>query len=82
MAFRLAPDAVVVEITTAGAVGNVSRFYLPGAIYTMFSGIGIRYPDETETQRIRIVPDIEFNPTVQGKDEVLEKAIQLITENK
>jgi C-terminal processing protease CtpA/Prc len=30
MAFRVAPDAVVVGSTTAGADGNVSRIPLPG----------------------------------------------------
>ncbi|WP_262603173.1 hypothetical protein [Ichthyenterobacterium magnum] len=35
-----------------------------------------------ETQRVGIVPDIEVKPTVKGirdgKDEVLEKAIEII----
>jgi len=51
-------------------------------IRTMISSIGIYYPDKTETQRIGIVPDIEIKPTIEGvrnnKDELLEKAIELI----
>ena len=86
MAFRIAPGAIVVGSTTAGADGNVSRLFLPGAIYTMFSGISILYPDEKETQRIGIVPDVEVKRTAegikQGKDELLEKAMQMILENK
>lgn len=48
----------------------------------MISGIGVYYPDGTETQRIGIVPDIICKPTIQGikagKDELLEKALVLI----
>lgn len=82
MALRTAPRATVIGSTTAGADGNLSRFYLPGGILTGISGIGIYYPDGEETQRIGIVPDIEIKPTVLGiktnKDELLEKAIEII----
>lgn len=82
MAFRTAPGAVVMGSTTAGADGNVSTFTLPGGINTMISGIGVYYPDGTETQRIGIVPDIEVHPTIQGlmngKDELLDRAIELV----
>ena len=48
----------------------------------MISGIGVYYPDGTETQRIGIVPDIGLKPTIrgiyEGRDEILEKAIELI----
>ena len=44
--------------------------------------IGVYYPDGKETQRIGIVPDIEIKPTIagirSGRDELLEKAIELI----
>ena len=82
MAFKVAPKVTVIGSTTAGADGNVSTFYLPGNIRTMISGIGVYYPDGTETQRIGIVPDIVIKPTIEGiknsKDELLEKAIELI----
>lgn len=82
MAFRRAPKAIVIGSTTAGADGNVSQFYLPGGIMTMISGIGVYYPDGTETQGIGIKPDIEIKPTLKGiivgKDEPLEKAIEII----
>ena len=82
MAFRTAPQAKVIGSTTAGADGNVSEFRLPGGIRTMFSGIGVYYPDGRETQRVGIVPDIEVKPTIEGvkshKDEVLQKAIEII----
>lgn len=82
MAYQVNPNAVVIGSTTAGADGNVSRFYLPGGINTMISGIGIYYPDGKETQRVGIVPDIEVKPTIQGikegRDEIVEKAIDII----
>ncbi len=82
MAFRVGPNATVIGSTTAGADGNVSRFYLPGGISTMISGINVLYPNGKETQRIGIVPDMEVTPTIEGiklgKDEVLLKAIELI----
>ncbi|HEX6227699.1 MAG TPA: S41 family peptidase [Chryseolinea sp.] len=86
MAFRVAPRATVIGSTTAAADGNVSRIYLPGSIITSISGIGIYYPDGTETQRIGIVPDIEVRPTIRGiragRDELLDKAIEVIRAEK
>jgi hypothetical protein len=82
MAFRVAPEATVIGSTTAGADGNVSEIILPGAVRTMISGIGVYYPDGKETQRMGIVPDIEVKPSIngilQGRDELIEKAIELI----
>jgi len=82
MALRVAPKATVIGSTTAGADGNVSSIILPGNIRTMISGIGVYYPDGTETQRIGIIPDIEVNPTIEeirdGTDGLLKKAIELI----
>lgn len=85
MALRAAPNVTIIGSTTAGADGNVSKLYLPGGVLTMISGIGVYYPDGTETQRVGIVPDVECKPTIQGiregKDELLEKAIELIQKN-
>ncbi len=82
MAFRTAPNSKVFGSTTAGADGNVSSISLPGGINTMISGLGVYYPDGKETQRIGIVPDVEIKPTIKGikdgKDEVLEKAVEWI----
>ena len=82
MGYRVHPNALVIGSTTAGADGDISRFMLPGNIPTAISGIGVYYPDGEETQRIGIVPDIECKPTIQGvkegRDEVLEKALEMI----
>ena len=82
MAFRVAPGAVVVGSTTAGADGDVSQIVLPGGLNTMISGIGVFYPDGKPTQRVGIIPDIEARPTIAGiragRDEVLETALRQI----
>jgi Periplasmic protease len=82
MAFRAGENTTIVGSTTAGADGNVSTILLPGGLRTMISGIGIYYPDGKETQRIGIVPDVKIEPTINGikngKDEVLEKATEII----
>lgn len=85
MALRVAPDAIVIGSTTAGTDGNVFYLSLPGGIQTTITGLGVYYPDGSQTQRIGIIPDIEVKPTIQGvkegRDEVLERAVQLINEN-
>ncbi|NLR81503.1 S41 family peptidase [Chitinophaga eiseniae] len=84
MALRLAPRATVMGSTTAGADGNVSYLALPGGLNSLFTGIGVYYPNGEETQRVGIKPDIIVIPTVKGirenRDEVLEKALSLIRE--
>jgi C-terminal processing protease CtpA/Prc len=85
MAFRAGDNVTVIGSTTAGADGNTSKIHLPGGLLTMISGIGVYYPDGTETQRIGIVPDVEVKPTIkgikEGRDELLEKAIKIINNN-
>jgi C-terminal processing protease CtpA/Prc len=82
MALRVAPDALVVGSTTAGADGNVSPIPLPGGLRSMISGIGVFYPDKRPTQRLGIVPDVVASPTIAGiragRDEVLEAGIRQI----
>ncbi|MCL2245659.1 MAG: S41 family peptidase [Lentimicrobiaceae bacterium] len=84
MAYNMAPNVKLFGSPTAGADGNVSYIYLPGGIKTVISGIGVYYPDGRETQRIGIIPDVEVRPTIkgikEGRDEVLEKAIEWIKE--
>ncbi|HAO06555.1 MAG TPA: peptidase S41 [Chryseobacterium sp.] len=83
LAFRAGDNTTIIGSTTAGADGNVSTIMLPGGLRTMISGIGIYYPNGGETQRVGIVPDIKVKPTIkgikEGKDELLEKAIDIIT---
>ncbi|WP_223788719.1 S41 family peptidase [Marinicella meishanensis] len=82
MAFRAGHNTTIVGSTTAGADGNISGIKLPGGLYTTISGIGVYYPNGQETQRLGIVPDVWVRPTIQGiregRDEVLDKAIEII----
>jgi C-terminal processing protease CtpA/Prc len=82
MAFRAAPSATVVGSTTAGADGDDSSIVLPGGVTGGISGIGVFYPDQRQTQRVGIVPDVWARPTVEGvrggRDEVLEAGIRII----
>ena len=82
MAFRAGDNTTIVGSATAGADGNISNISFPGGLRTNISGIGVYYPDGRETQRIGIIPDIIVEPTInglkQGRDELLEKAIEVI----
>ena len=82
MAFKAGNNTTVIGSTTAGADGDVSRIPLPGGLQTGISGIGVYYPDRTQTQRFGIVPDIWIEPTIngikQGRNELLERAIEII----
>lgn len=82
MALSGSSNVKVIGSTTAGADGDVSEIVLPGGIKTSISGVGIYYPDGTETQRVGIKIDIQIQPTIngiiKGKDELLEKAIEII----
>lgn len=84
MAYQVHPNATVIGSTTAAADGNVSRIALPGGISTMISGIGVYYPDGTETQRVGVAIDLEIKPTIAGvragKDELMERAIEIINQ--
>ncbi|MDZ4666854.1 MAG: S41 family peptidase [bacterium] len=82
MGLQTAPNVISIGSETAGADGNVSSVVFPGNYKTKMTGIGVYYPGGRETQRIGIIPDIEVKPTLEGiklhKDEVLEKALQII----
>ena len=82
MALKTAPDITFIGSQTAGADGNVSSLKLPGGITTYFSGLGVFYPDGSQTQKVGIIPNIKVVPTIQGikngRDEVLERALEYL----
>ncbi|MEO8239619.1 MAG: S41 family peptidase [Flavobacterium sp.] len=86
MCLKTAGNTTVIGSQTAGADGNITRLDFIKAFHTQFSGVGVYYPDKSETQRIGIIPDIEIRPTIkgiqQGKDEVLDRAIEFINSGK
>lgn len=84
MALQTAPNVVCIGSQTSGADGDVSSIVFPGGYKCYMTGIGIFYPDGKITQRIGIIPDIEVKLTIkgikEGRDEVLEKALEVIAE--
>lgn len=82
MCLQTGDNVVTIGSQTSGADGNVSQVVMASGEKTMFSGIGIFYPDGTETQRIGIKIDVVIKPTIDGirnrKDEVLDKAIEVV----
>ena len=82
LGFQLAPNVTVIGSTTAGADGKVVNFNMPGGITTYMTGLGVYYPDGSNLQRCGVHIDEVINPTLEGikkgKDEVLEKAIEII----
>lgn len=83
MMLQAMPDAVVVGSQTAGTDGNITFLKISQNIPTFFTSIGMYYPNGDSTQRIGIVPDTVVYRTQdgirQGRDEVLEKALQIIS---
>ncbi|MFL9845507.1 S41 family peptidase [Flavobacterium rhizosphaerae] len=86
MALQASPKTKVIGSQTAGSDGNVVEFRFPGNIKTVFTGIGIYYPDLTATQRHGIKIDYQVDQTIKGirngKDEALEKCLSIINTNK
>lgn len=82
MAIQQAPRVVTLGSPTAGADGDVVEIVLPGNIKTWMTSLGVYYPDERETQRTGLIPDIAVYPTINGfrsgRDELLEKAVDII----
>lgn len=82
MAFQATPRCTVVGTQTAGADGNVSALVMPGGNFGCFSGLGVFYPDGTNTQRTGVRIDVPVHVTVAGlqagRDEILEKALEII----
>ncbi|HEV7921159.1 MAG TPA: S41 family peptidase [Thermoanaerobaculia bacterium] len=68
---------------TAGADGDVTWFYLPGALRVNMTGHDVRHADGRQLQRVGLVPEVKVAPTVAGiragRDEELEAAVALAT---
>ncbi|WP_158521382.1 S41 family peptidase [Chryseobacterium indologenes] len=81
MMFKQHPKAKIIGSNSSGANGDVIMFKIAD-LDTRFTGLGAYYPDGRETQRIGIIPDIFIKPSIKGlkngKDEVLEKALEYI----
>jgi carboxyl-terminal processing protease len=85
MCLQSGDNVTTIGSQTSGADGNVSVFKMVDGYKTGISGIGIFYPDGTETQRKGVKIDIKVNPTIDGiaagRDEILEKALEFINKH-
>jgi C-terminal processing protease CtpA/Prc len=77
-------NVTVIGNTTAGANGKVTRFNLPCGITTTMTGVGCYYPDRSNLQRSGVKIDEYIDSSIQGiingYDEPLERAIEIIKE--
>ena len=84
MSLRQAPNTTVLGNPSIGADGNITIVKLPGTIQFPISGLGVYTPEGEQTQRCGLQPDVECYQTIagilSGKDELIEKAIELIQE--
>lgn len=85
LGFQLAPNVKVIGSTTAGADGNVTFFNFPCGTKTYMTGLGVYYPDGSNLQRCGVKIDEFIEPTINGikngRDELLERAIEIIEES-
>jgi len=83
MLLQTADDVLTIGSQTSGADGDISKVEFLG-YKSYMSGAGVFYPDKTPTQRMGIKIDKLIEPTIlglqNGKDEVLEKAIEILTQ--
>jgi C-terminal processing protease CtpA/Prc len=77
-----AAGATFIGTPTNGANGDVTTTILPGGITVNFTGHDVRHADGRQLQRVGIQPHVRVEPTVEGiragRDEVLEKAVELL----
>lgn len=72
----------IVGRPTAGTNGNVNPFELPGGYKVWWTGMRVRKHDGSQHHLVGIRPDIEAERTIEGvrngRDEVLEKALEVL----
>ena len=73
----------IVGSPTAGTNGTVNRFQLPGDYTVLFTGTKVLMHDGSQYHGIGITPGVAAAPTragvAAGRDEVLERAVQVLT---
>jgi len=82
MVFKTVPGVTFIGSQTAGADGTETPIVLTDGRELIFSGLGIFYPEKTETQKVGIVPDIVVKPSIRDLqnniDPLINKAIEVI----
>ena len=73
--------ATIIGQPTAGTNGNTNPFKLPGGYSLSWTGMKVNKHDGSQHHGIGVTPDIYISKTIEGikagKDEFLEKAIEL-----
>lgn len=81
MALQVNSRTTTVGSSSSGSDGNITTFEFPGGVKSIYSGVGIYYPDFTPTQRVGIRIDYVVEPTIgsikNNIDVVYEKAINI-----
>lgn len=84
MCLQKGDNVTTIGSQTAGADGNTNEIEFIG-FKSLMSGLGVYYPDGKETQRKGVKIDIDVHPTIkgiqEGKDEVLEIALEFLKKN-
>jgi len=82
MMFQNAPNSITVGSQSSAADGQGRQYFLPGNFTTCFTSQGAYYPNKKQLQRVGVKIDVNvpqsINLYLQGRDEPLEKAIELI----
>lgn len=80
MAMQVMPQVTVIGSQTGGANGNVTTLELPGNFITTMSGMGVWYPDATQSQRKGIRIDVPVDQmsfkNLTSEDLIFQKALE------
>ena len=78
--------AEIVGGSTAGTNGDFATFTLPGNYHVVFTGLRVLKHDGSRHHGIGIQPTVPISRTIEGiaagRDELLEKAVAVVTEKK
>ena len=76
---------IIIGEPTAGTNGNVNQFKLPGGFHVTWTGMNVVKHDGSVHHGVGIIPDIIVKRTVkairEGRDEMMEKALEIIEDN-
>lgn len=82
LALAALPNSMTVGSQTAGANGDMVSFSVPGGYEITFSSVGIYDRNMGKLQRVGVRIDETVKPTIkgirEGRDEILERAIEII----
>lgn len=85
LAVEAATPVTFIGTPSAGANGDLREVVLPGNVHVWYSGLEVRHADGRQLQRIGVQPHILAAPSVAGlragRDEVLERARQLLRQD-